>query len=103
GKNKLIRFAEMKNFSNTFQFPEGMAGSWQEKVFGNTNPISLELACGRGEYSIGLARLYPEKNVVGVDIKGARLWRGAKTALEENLKNAAFLRIYIENIAAHFA
>jgi tRNA (guanine-N7-)-methyltransferase len=102
GKNKLIRFAEMKTFSNTYEFPENMAGNWSRHVFKNNHPICLELACGRGEYSVGLARLYPEKNIIGVDIKGSRIWRGAKTAMEEKLENAAFLRTYIENIAQYF-
>lgn len=102
GKNKLIRFAEMKNFSNTYEFPEDMNGTWRRDVFKNENPIVLELACGRGEYSIGLAKLFPEKNIMGVDIKGSRIWRGAKTALEEQLSNAAFLRTYIESIANYF-
>jgi tRNA (guanine-N7-)-methyltransferase len=103
GKNKLVRFAEMQHFPNTFQFPEKMKGQWNDTFFKNDHPIVLELACGRGEYTLGMARMFPEKNFIGVDIKGARLWRGAKTAVEENLKNAAFLRIYIENIAEYFA
>lgn len=103
GKNKLIRFAEMKDFGNTFEFPENMPGTWHAHVFRNNNPIVLDLACGRGEYSVGLAREFPLKNIIGVDIKGARLWRGAKTAWEEGVSNAAFLRTYIENIATYFA
>lgn len=102
GKNKLVRFAEMKNFSNTFEFPENISGTWHRDVFKNNHPIVLELACGRGEYSVGLSRLFPDKNIIGVDIKGSRIWRGAKTALEEQLHNAAFLRTYIESIATYF-
>lgn len=102
GKNKLKRFAEMKNFGNTYEFPENMAGTWHAEIFKNTNPIILELACGRGEYSVSLAKFNPETNIIGVDIKGSRLWRGAKSALEEGLKNAAFLRTYIERIGTYF-
>lgn len=103
GKNKLKRFAEMEDFGNTFQFPEHMPGTWHKDFFKNENPIILELACGRGEYSIGLAKHNPNTNIIGVDIKGSRLWRGAKTAIEENLNNAAFLRTYIERIGTYFA
>lgn len=102
GKNKLKRFAEMKDFGNTYEFPENMAGTWHSNVFKNTNPIILELACGRGEYSVALAKYNPETNIIGVDIKGSRLWRGAKSALEEGLHNAAFLRTYIERITTYF-
>ncbi len=102
GKNKLIRFAEMESFSNTYQFPEKIAGTWHHDIFKNTHPITLELACGRGEYTVGLSRLFPERNFIGIDIKGSRLWRGAKTCMEENLRNAAFLRIYIENVRQYF-
>ncbi|MBI1221973.1 MAG: tRNA (guanosine(46)-N7)-methyltransferase TrmB [Bacteroidetes bacterium] len=102
GKNKLKRFAEMENFGNTYQFPENIAGTWHTDVFKNNKPILLELACGRGEYSVGLAKHNPNTNVIGVDIKGSRIWRGAKTAIEENLDNVAFLRTYIERIASYF-
>ncbi len=93
----------MANFSNTYQFPENSAGTWHREVFGNNNPITLELACGRGDYTVGLARLFPERNFIGVDIKGSRIWRGAKTALEENMNHVAFLRTYIERIESYFA
>lgn len=80
-----------------------MAGHWREKFFHNDHPIVLELGCGRGEYTVGLAKKYPEKNFVGVDIKGARMWAGAKQAVEEGLTNAAFLRTNIEFITSFFA
>lgn len=104
-KNKLKRFRENETFANVIQpkredIVNGTfehKGNWQA-YFGNENPIVLELGCGKGEYSVGLARRYPEKNFIGVDIKGARFWRGAKTALEEGLSNVAFLRTQIELI-----
>lgn len=99
---KLIRFAELKTFPNVLQFPENMAGNWN-KHFNNSNPIVLELACGKGEYALGLARLNPTINTIGVDIKGNRLWVGAKKALAENLNNVAFLRVQIEQLAQFFA
>lgn len=92
----------MKNFGNTYEFPENIAGTWHRDVFKNLNPIILELACGRGEYSVALAKLNPQTNIIGVDIKGSRLWRGAKSAIEEGLPNAAFLRTYIERITTYF-
>ena len=118
GKNKLKKFAEMETFSNVFQCGAKdigshqpseiihqkyhMAGKWREQFFHNDNPIVLELGCGRGEYTVGLARRYPEKNFIGVDIKGARMWAGAKEAETEGLKNVAFLRTNIEIITAFF-
>ncbi len=102
GKNKLIRFAEMAHFSNTYEFPENIAGTWHKEVFKNENPICLELACGRGEYTVGLSAMHPERNYIGIDIKGARLWRGAKTCMEEGRSNAAFLRAYIDQLPAYF-
>jgi len=94
----------METFSNVFQPPyEPMAGQWRERFFHNDNPIVLELGCGRGEYTVGLARKYPEKNFIGVDIKGARMWAGAKEAELSGLKNAAFLRTNIEFITQFFA
>ena len=110
-KNKLKRFKENESFSNVYQ-PSRDAllngsfvykGSWQEQVFKNDNPIVLELGCGKGEYSIGLARKFPNKNFIGIDIKGARFWRGAKTAIENQITNVAFLRIQIELIQYAFA
>jgi len=109
-KNKLKRFRENESFNNVIQperdevtsgnFP--FRGRWNE-YFGNEHPLVLELGCGKGEYTIGLARLYPERNFIGVDIKGARLWRGAKTALEAPLRNVAFLRSQIELVDQLFA
>ena len=103
-KNKLKRFRENESFSNVIQpsreevmsdFP--LKGKWHS-IFKNNNPIVLELGCGKGEYSVALAKKYPNKNFIGIDLKGARFWRGAKTALEENLTNVAFLRTQIELI-----
>src|SRR5512138_1656083 len=95
GQKKLIRFAELNTFLNVLQFPKNIRGKWHE-FFKNSNPITLELACGKGEYAVGLGRLHPEKNYVGVDIKGNRIWVGAKKALQENLTNVAFLRTEID-------
>lgn len=118
GKNKLKKFAEMETFSNVFQCgaqeieekdyrklgdqKHEFAGKWSN-YFGNSNPIVLELGCGRGEYSVGLAARYPEKNFIGIDIKGARMWAGAKQAVQQGLKNAAFLRTNIEMLPYFFA
>ncbi|MDO6817741.1 MULTISPECIES: tRNA (guanosine(46)-N7)-methyltransferase TrmB [Zobellia] len=108
-KNKLKRFKENETFSNVIQpnreaVKQGFEkrGKWND-FFGNDNPIVLELGCGKGEYTVGLAKQDPSKNFIGIDIKGARLWRGAKTALEDNLKNVAFLRTQIELIDELFA
>ena len=110
-KGKLQKFAEMETFSNVFQYPYSvvenvpfaMKGRWRDDYFHNANPIVLELGCGKGEYTVGLAKLYPEVNFIGVDIKGARMHTGAKQALEEGLPNAAFLRTNIEIIDRFFA
>jgi len=102
GKAKLVKFAEFDSFSNTFDANCTLKGKWNT-WFENNHPIVLELACGKGDYTLGLARLNPNINYIGIDIKGNRLWRGAKTALEENLKNVAFLRIPIDNIQEYFA
>ena len=111
GKGKLAKFADMEKFENVFQYPFSvidnvpftMRGHWHEQYFHNQHPIVLELGCGKGEYTVGLARLFPEVNFIGVDIKGARMWTGAKMALEEGLKNVAFLRTSIEIIDRFFA
>ena len=104
GKNKLKKFAEMETFTNVFQPPyKPMAGYWRETYFPNDHPIVLELGCGRGEYTVGLAEKYPDKNFIGVDIKGARMWAGAKQAIEKRLQNVAFLRTQIEFITEFFA
>lgn len=101
-QKKLVRFAAIKTFSNVLEYPEGMAGQWNS-YFKNDNPIVLELACGRGEYTVGLSALFPEKNFIGVDIKGNRLYIGAKQCLERQQHNAAFVRTQIEKIAQYFA
>lgn len=101
-QKKLVRFAELDTFQNVLQFPKDMPGKWNS-VFGNNIPITLELACGKGEYAVGLGRLYPERNFIGVDLKGNRIWVGAKKALQEGLNNVAFLRTQIDQIAEYFA
>jgi tRNA (guanine-N7-)-methyltransferase len=104
GKDKLRKFAEIATFSNVKQLEDGLAlkGQWAAQQFGNTHPVILELACGKGEYTVNLARKFPSINFIGVDFKGNRIWRGAKTAIEENIPNVAFLRIQIENILSYF-
>ncbi len=110
GKGKLQKFAEMETFKNVFQYPFSviqqvpftMQGHWREEYFHNANPIVLELGCGKGEYTVGLARLFPHINFIGVDIKGARMHKGAKEALEQKLDNVAFLRTNIEFIDRFF-
>ena len=109
-KGKLAKFADMEAFENVFQYPYSvvddvpfeMKGKWREMYFHNDNPIVLELGCGKGEYTVELAKLYPEMNFIGVDIKGARMWTGAKKAIEEGQKNVAFLRTNIEIIDRFF-
>ncbi|HEY1112202.1 MAG TPA: tRNA (guanosine(46)-N7)-methyltransferase TrmB [Chitinophagaceae bacterium] len=101
GQKKLVRFAEIETFPNVLQYPEGMPGQWN-RFFQNDNPITLELACGKGEYAVGLAQLYPQRNFIGIDLKGNRIWVGAKRALKEDLKNVAFLRIQIDRITEFF-
>ena len=111
GKNKLRKFAEMENLSMVFQYPYGvlrdkgfaMRGHWHEEFFGNGNPITVELGCGKGEYAVGLARRFPERNFIGIDIKGARMWTGAKSAAAEGLRNVAFVRTSIELLEHFFA
>ena len=110
GKNKLKKFAEMETFDNVFQYPFAVVerdgfplkGRWKSDFFKNDNPIVLELGCGKGEYAVGLARRFPEKNYIGVDIKGARMWTGAKSAVKEGISNVAFLRTNIELITRFF-
>ena len=102
GQKKLKRFAEIATFPNVLQYPEDIAGKWSG-FFGNDHPIVLELACGKGEYAVGLGRMHPEKNFIGMDVKGNRLWVGAKMALKEGLANVAFLRSQIGMILSHFA
>lgn len=110
-KNKLAKFAEMATFPHVFQpediheetgvFP--LKGHWHELFFKNDNPIVLELGCGKGEYTVGLARQFPDRNYIGVDIKGARMWTGATQSLRESLSNVAFLRTRIEFIEHYFS
>ncbi|MEK6450881.1 MULTISPECIES: tRNA (guanosine(46)-N7)-methyltransferase TrmB [unclassified Myroides] len=109
-KNKLKRFRENETFDNVFQptreemlenLPQ--KGNWGKEVFKNDNPIILELGCGKGEYTVELAKRFPEKNFIGIDIKGARFWRGAKTAVDSGMNNVAFLRTQIELIEYAFA
>jgi tRNA (guanine-N7-)-methyltransferase len=100
GQKKLIRFEELKTMNNVLEFPQGMAGKWHAH-FNNTAPIILELACGKGEYAVGLGQLYPTKNFIGVDMKGNRIWVGAKKAA--NLPNVAFLRTAIDQVNEYFS
>lgn len=110
GKNKLAKFANMEEYPHVFQYPFAvlqekgfeMKGKWNELFFRNDNPIVLELGCGKGEYTVGLAKLFPEKNFIGIDIKGARMWTGAKQSHEEKMTNVAFLRTHIELITHFF-
>ncbi len=115
-RNKLEKFAEILSFPNVYEnynpkapqivgkdgVPVELKGQWAQKHFQNDHPIVLELACGKGDYTLGLARLNPDKNFIGVDIKGNRIWKGARTALEEKLENVAFFRTRIEQIALFF-
>ncbi|WP_165043535.1 tRNA (guanosine(46)-N7)-methyltransferase TrmB [Dysgonomonas sp. ZJ709] len=110
GKNKLAKFANMEEYPHVFQYPFSvlqekgfeMRGKWNELFFKNDNPIVLELGCGKGEYSVGLAKLFPNKNFIGIDIKGARMWTGAKQSYQEGMTNVAFLRTHIELINKFF-
>jgi len=109
-KNKLAKFAEVHALPNvvevTFaelqQGPYSLKGNWSRQFFGNNNPIVLELGCGKGEYTVGLAENFPEKNFIGIDIKGSRIWSGATIAHEKGLKNAGFLRTYVELLPSFF-
>ena len=110
-KGKLAKFADMASYPHVFEYPFSvvedvpfeMRGRWREEFFKNDRPIVLELGCGRGEYAVGLARRYPDRNFIGVDIKGARMWSGATESLKEGLTNVAFLRTNIEIIDRFFA
>jgi len=104
GKDKLRKFAEVATFKNVVQLDAGKEykGKWANEFFKNDKPVILELACGKGEYTVNLAKLFPEKNFIGIDYKGNRIWRGAKTALEEGIDNVGFLRIQIETILEYF-
>ena len=110
-KGKLAKFADMATYDNVFQYPYGslehadfpLRGRWHEDYFHNQNPIVLELGCGKGEYTVGLARMFPDRNFIGVDIKGARMWTGATEAVRTGMKNVAFLRTNIEIIDKFFS
>ena len=110
GKNKLERFREISDYKEVLELTdfqdedvEKPRGRWQPDIFKNWNPIVLELACGKGAYTLELARRYPGKNFVGVDIKGARIWKGARRARQDGLENVRFLRIYIDHLEEYFA
>ncbi len=105
GKDKLRRFAEVATFANVVQLDAGLpyCGNWANGFFKNDDPLVLELACGKGEYTVNLARLFQKKNFIGIDYKGNRIWRGAKDALEQGVPNVGFLRIQIETILDYFA
>ena len=102
GKDKLKRFAELETFTNVFQLNPVHKGNWNANYFKNNQNVVLELGCGRGEYTVSLAKFFPHNNFIGIDIKGARIWRGAKTGMEEQISNMAFLRIEIEQLEEHF-
>jgi tRNA (guanine-N7-)-methyltransferase len=102
GQKKLIRFEEIKTFPNVLQFPEDMAGNWNQ-FFKNDHSITLELACGKGEYALGLGALHVNQNFIGVDLKGNRIWVGARKAIQQQLNNVAFLRTQIDQITDYFA
>ena len=111
GKNKQARWAELKGFDHVIEPPfdevfrhdHHLKGKWHSDWFGNNNPIVLELGCGKGEYSVGLARMYPDKNFIGIDIKGARMWKGAKESHNRKMLNVAFVRSRIELLGSFFA
>ena len=111
GKNKLKKFDDMDRMDIVYQYPfsvltrDGfpLKGHWREEAFHNSNPIALELGCGKGEYTVGLARRFPDRNYIGIDIKGARMWTGATAAVDEGLENVAFLRTHIELLPHFFA
>lgn len=99
---KLQKFAEVTAFENCYERVVELKGKWKTDVFKNDNPITVELACGKGEYTVGLAERFPERNFIGIDVKGNRIWKGAKYALENKLTNVAFHRLMIGNIEEYF-
>jgi tRNA (guanine-N7-)-methyltransferase len=101
-QKKLQRFAEVKTFVNVLEYPTAMQGKWSE-FFGNNKPITLELACGKGEYAVGMAERFPGRNFIGIDLKGNRIWVGAKKALEDKISNVAFIRSHIDKITNYFS
>ena len=100
-QKKLQRFAAIKSFKNVLEYPEDMAGKWN-LFFNNENPITLELACGKGEYTVALSAMHPERNFIGVDLKGNRIYTGASQCIKNNQLNAAFLRTQIDKIDTYF-
>ena len=111
GKNKLYKFEALSHYPHVFQYPFSvlqdkefeLKGKWNELFFKNENPVIIELGCGKGEYTVGLAKLFQNRNFIGVDIKGARIWKGATQSLQEKMTNVAFLRTHIELIDCFFA
>lgn len=109
GKNKLQRYSDNKEFVNVFEHTEfnkanpAPRGKWASEIFGNDNPLVVELACGKGEYSTALAHKHPEKNFIGIDIKGDRIWKGATRAQNEDLENVRFLRCFIDHLEEYFS
>ena len=101
GQKKLIRFEAIKGFDNVHEYPKDMQGKWSD-YFKNNHSITLELACGKGEYAVGLGTMFPDRNFIGIDIKGNRIWRGAKTALDNGLTNVAFIRSHIDKLKDYF-
>lgn len=101
GQKKLIRFEAIKGYENVFEYPVNAKGTWKG-FFKNDNPITLELACGKGEYAVGLGKMHPNRNFIGIDIKGNRIWRGATNALEQGLTNVAFIRSLIDKVTDYF-
>ncbi len=101
GQKKLIRFEAIRHFENVKEYPQGMQGKWSD-YFKNNHSITLELACGKGEYAVGLGTMFPDRNFIGIDIKGNRIWRGAKTALDNGLTNVAFIRSHIDKLKDYF-
>lgn len=101
GQKKLIRFTEIEGFPNVLQYPKDMPGQWKHH-FGNDYNLTLELACGKGEYTVGMGEMFPDRNFVGVDLKGNRIWVGAKKALQRGMQNVRFLRSHIDKITDYF-
>ncbi|MFM6969050.1 MAG: tRNA (guanosine(46)-N7)-methyltransferase TrmB [Sediminibacterium sp.] len=101
GQKKLIRFEAIKGYENVFEYPLNAKGTWNG-FFKNDNPITLELACGKGEYAVGLGKMHPNRNFIGIDIKGNRIWRGATNALDQGLTNVAFIRSLIDKVPDYF-
>lgn len=107
-KNKLKRFEDLARFKNVFEYTDfedspKPKGIWHKQIFGNRNPIVLELACGKGEYTVNLARQFPDKNFIGIDKKGWRIWIGAKQALDDSLQNVHFIRMFIDHLDQYFS